>query len=34
MGVRVIHDDEGVGAIPGILGGSGGVCRLCVIELD
>ena len=34
MGVRVICDDKGVGAIPGVLGGSGGVCRFCMIELD
>ena len=34
MGVWVIRVDEGMGDIPGVLGGSGGVCRFCAIELD
>ena len=32
--VRVIRGDEGEGDIPGVRGGSGGVCRFRAIELN
>ena len=34
MGIWVIRDDGGVGDVPGIRGGSGGVCRFCALELN
>ena len=34
VAVRVIRGDEGVGDIPGVQGGSGGVCGFCAIELN
>ena len=34
MGVWVIRDDRGVGDVPGVRGGSGGVCRFCALELN
>ena len=32
MTIWVIHDDEGVGDIPGIRGGFRGVCRFCATK--